>query len=120
MFDCFTLVDPTDILTIGHAEIYSQGSVNCSASARRGAAGWAGRWGSGWTQTVCWAAATWSPRCGHLQLERGERRRDAQPLGRGPVARDEHKPQRREIQEMEAKREKVACVCRQFKFVPLL
>ena len=46
--------------------------------------------------------------------------RDAQPLGRGPVARDEHKPQRREIQEMEAKREKVACVCRQFKFVPLL
>ena len=67
MFDCFTLVDPTDILTIGHADIYSQGSVNCSASARRGAAGWAERWRSGWTQTVCWAAATWSPRCGHLQ-----------------------------------------------------
>ena len=59
--------------------------------------------------------ALWSP-----TTERGVRRRDAQPLGRGPVARDEHKPQRREIQEMEAKREKVACVCRQFKFVPLL
>ena len=61
-----------------------------------------------------------APRCGHLQLERGVRRREAQPrhggrpLGRGPVARDEHKPQRREIREMEAKREKVPCVCRQF------
>ena len=59
------------------------------------------------------------PRC-HLQLERGVWRREAQPrhggrpLGRGPVARDEHKPQRREIREMEAKREKVPCVCRQF------
>ena len=59
--------------------------------------------------------ALWSP-----TTERGVRRRDAQPLGRGPVAQDEHKPQRREIQEMEAKREKVACVCRQLKFVPLL
>ena len=72
------------------------------------------------TDTVYWAAAAWSPRCGHLQLERGVRRREAQPrhggrpLGRGPVARDEHKPQRREIREMEAKREKVPCVCRQF------
>ena len=65
--------------------------------------------------------ALWSP-----TTERGVRRREARPhhggrlLGRGPVAQDEHKPQRREIQEMEAKREKVACVCRQFKFVPLL
>ena len=63
-----------------------------------------------------WAAAAWSPRCGHLQLERGMRRRDAQPrhggrpLGRGLVARDEHKPQRREIRDMEVKREKVPCV----------
>jgi len=31
--------------------------------------------------------ALWSP-----TTERGVRRRDAQPLGRGPVARDEHKP----------------------------
>ena len=59
--------------------------------------------------------ALWSP-----TTERGVRRREAQPrhggrpLGLGPVARDEHKPQRREILEMEAKREKVPCVCRQF------
>ena len=59
------------------------------------------------------------PRC-HLQLERGVWRRAARPcqvgrpLGRGTVAWDEQKPQRREIREIEAKREKVLCVCRQF------